>query len=307
MFRFLKIFLFLILCSPVLAQQTSDVDVLPDFKDDSRAVLNDQLRRTNRRLMLLENGISLTTGVTGILPLANGGTARALTDPGADRILFWDESSNYFDWLTVGDWLSISGTTISGQTYVPNNIQVFTANGTWTKPSNISKVYVKVWGAGGNGGSADSSGHGGGGGGGGGYAEGVINVSSNVTVTVGTTAGATSSFAGDTTIQATGGSDGNYGPTQGVGGPGGSGSGGTINLTGSTGGSQSSSVAQGTGSSGGDSPMSGGGGSGGGGSTGSGGGFAGTAGMVPGGGGGGGGSQSGTGGSFAAGRVIVYY
>jgi hypothetical protein len=36
-----------------------------------------------------------------------------LTDPNADRIAFWDDSSNAFAWLTAGSNLTISGTTIN--------------------------------------------------------------------------------------------------------------------------------------------------------------------------------------------------
>jgi hypothetical protein len=45
--------------------------------------------------------------------LANGGTGSSLADPGADRILFWDDSAGAVTWLTIGDNLSIVGTTIS--------------------------------------------------------------------------------------------------------------------------------------------------------------------------------------------------
>lgn len=37
----------------------------------------------------------------------------ALSDPGADRMLFWDESSNAFAWLTANTNLSISGTDLN--------------------------------------------------------------------------------------------------------------------------------------------------------------------------------------------------
>jgi len=37
----------------------------------------------------------------------------ALTDPGADRILFWDDSANTTTWLTVGTGLSITDTTLN--------------------------------------------------------------------------------------------------------------------------------------------------------------------------------------------------
>ena len=36
----------------------------------------------------------------------------SLTDPGADRVLFWDESANTLKWLTLGDGLTITDTTI---------------------------------------------------------------------------------------------------------------------------------------------------------------------------------------------------
>lgn len=58
-------------------------------------------------------GLPLATGVTGQLPLANGGTAASLSDPNADRIMFWDDSAGQVTWLTAGTGLSISGTTIS--------------------------------------------------------------------------------------------------------------------------------------------------------------------------------------------------
>jgi len=37
----------------------------------------------------------------------------SLTDPDADRILFWDDSAGAAEWLTVGDGLSLSGTTLA--------------------------------------------------------------------------------------------------------------------------------------------------------------------------------------------------
>lgn len=57
-------------------------------------------------------GLPGSTGLTGQVPLANGGTAANLSDPGADRILFWDESGNAVTWLEVDSTLEISGTTL---------------------------------------------------------------------------------------------------------------------------------------------------------------------------------------------------
>ncbi len=46
------------------------------------------------------------------LPLANGGTGVALADPGADRLMFWDDSAGAMAFLTPGTGLTITGTTI---------------------------------------------------------------------------------------------------------------------------------------------------------------------------------------------------
>lgn len=45
--------------------------------------------------------------------LADGGTGASLTDPNADRIMFWDDSASAVTWLEVGSGLSITGTTLS--------------------------------------------------------------------------------------------------------------------------------------------------------------------------------------------------
>ena len=50
---------------------------------------------------------------SGTLALANGGTGQALTDPGADRILFWDDSAGVVTWLTASTGLTITGTTMT--------------------------------------------------------------------------------------------------------------------------------------------------------------------------------------------------
>lgn len=45
--------------------------------------------------------------------LADGGTGASLADPGADRIMFWDESANAVTWLAAGSGLTITDTTIT--------------------------------------------------------------------------------------------------------------------------------------------------------------------------------------------------
>jgi hypothetical protein len=92
--------------------------------------------------------------------------------------------------------------------------QVFTSSGTFNVPTGVTSVKVSVIGAGGNGGTGTSDWQGGGGGGAGGYVVDYVSVTSGgtATVTVGTNGGSrTSSFAGATTITATGGANGSNG------------------------------------------------------------------------------------------------
>ena len=44
--------------------------------------------------------------------LADGGTARSLTDPNDDRIFYWDDGVGQSEWLDIGTGLSLTGTTI---------------------------------------------------------------------------------------------------------------------------------------------------------------------------------------------------
>lgn len=64
------------------------------------------------------SGAALTSlgsvpGGGGQLPLANGGTGASLSDPNADRFLFWDDSESAVGFLTAGNGLSFSTTTIA--------------------------------------------------------------------------------------------------------------------------------------------------------------------------------------------------
>jgi len=115
--------------------------------------------------------------------------------------------------------------------------QDYTSDGTFTVPTGVNTITVEVVGAGGKGPN-----NGGGGGGGGGYAKGTFSVTpgSTLSITVGTTNGATSAIT-SLGIQATGGSNGSQLTSQpymvGGGGTGGIGSGGNIsNATGGDGG-----------------------------------------------------------------------
>lgn len=191
--------------------------------------------------------------------------------------------------LGTGSGQAMPGNTLlSG---IPSHMEVFTSSGTWTKPSGISYVYVKIWGGGGGGGtsSGDNEGYGGGGGG---YAEGIVQVTGNVSVTIGAGGspdnnGGNSSFVGATSLIA-------YGGAGGSSNNGGSGGGASIGGT-----TYGFAISGGNGNySGGGSPM--------GGAGGSHGSAAGVSGCVPGGGGGGGGGGY-SGGAGANGLCIIMW
>lgn len=237
--------------------------------------------------------------VTGVVSIANGGTGSTNAANGANGIVILDTSSRL---------PAVDGSQLASISFIPNNAQVFVTPGTstWTKPTNVSKVYVKVWGAGGGGGGAAAGG--GAGGGGGGYAEGTAAVMGNVTVIVGAggTAGANgvggagglSSFAGSTVLTANGGSGGyrlcsEYGA-------GGTATNGLINVTGFSG---FGGLFNYEGSHGGSAFLGGAGGVGGEIDSHS----VGKPGTFPGGGGGGSGPGNSAGGAGANGCVIVYY
>lgn len=47
------------------------------------------------------------------LALASGGTGVALTDPGGDRAMFWDDSVGAVSWLAIGSGLTLTDTTLT--------------------------------------------------------------------------------------------------------------------------------------------------------------------------------------------------
>lgn len=101
----------------------SGTAAVANFTAAGRALVDDADAAAQRTTLGLgtiatqaSNNVSITGGaISGItdLALADGGTGASLTDPNADRIMFWDDSAGSVDWLTAGTGLSISGTTIS--------------------------------------------------------------------------------------------------------------------------------------------------------------------------------------------------
>lgn len=63
-------------------------------------------------LAALAAGGAYKSGGTDVA-LADGGTGASLSDPNADRILFWDDSAGAVTWLQAGTGLTISGTTLT--------------------------------------------------------------------------------------------------------------------------------------------------------------------------------------------------
>lgn len=139
--RKLIILIFLLLPFAVSAQEN-----LESFDDKNTPVLNDDLQDSFRRIRKLQDKTSFIDS-TEIIPLANGGFGTALTDPDADRVPFWDDSTSGFIWKSL------------------SNIELITADdASWDVPSWVSTVYVSCVGGGAGAGGGASS-HGGGGGG----------------------------------------------------------------------------------------------------------------------------------------------
>jgi hypothetical protein len=208
------------------------------------------------------------------------------------------------------------GTNLQVSALVPN-IQVFTTNGTFAVPTNVTRIKVELWGGGGGGGKASNYNFGGGGGAGG-YAFNVFSVipGTNFIVTVGI--GGTNGVSGTSTsfgtlMSAAGGWAGtnapsNLGGGQGGGGIGGTTSGSIISLVGNAGVSGNASSNTGGNGASASGPL---GGAGGFGSAPSSSGASVAGGNANGPGGGGGGAAGGTnplgGGTGGPGLVIVYY
>lgn len=74
------------------------------------------------------------------LNLASGGTGVSLSDPGADRVMFWDDSAGSITWLTFGTGLSISGTTatVDSTLFAPANATFLTS----TASSGLSAEFA---------------------------------------------------------------------------------------------------------------------------------------------------------------------
>jgi microcystin-dependent protein len=80
----------------------------------------------DQRPLKLSSAVVSQFGNTDTVSLQNGGTGASLTDPNADRILFWDDSAGQATWLEVGSGLSITGTVLAaiGGTAIPTGVML---------------------------------------------------------------------------------------------------------------------------------------------------------------------------------------
>jgi len=107
------------------------------------------LARSGAGDLTIEGNAIYRAGGTDVA-LADGGTGASLADPNADRLMFWDDSAGAVTWAVPGNGLEFSTTTLNTKYSV---LQIYTTDGTWTKPAGLTKV--RVWGCGAGGGSPD--------------------------------------------------------------------------------------------------------------------------------------------------------
>ncbi len=178
----------------------------------AQAVAGTSVGSSGARLVLPAS-MATSTGASGTTTIPVTGTGGKLAKEFIDQTVAYTWSgTNIFSATNTMATTTMASTTISngfnlGTSASISGIydyQVFTASSTWTKPSNLTgteMVRVQVWGAGGSGGGATGgAGNVGGGGGGGAFVEAVLrasDITSPVTVTIGS--GGTSGSAGGNT------------------------------------------------------------------------------------------------------------
>jgi len=91
------------------APATGDLLLLTDVSDTTDSAQGTDKKITAQNLL----SAVAASAFTGQVALSAGGTGAKLSDPGADRVLFWDDSASAITWLTVGTGLSITDTSLT--------------------------------------------------------------------------------------------------------------------------------------------------------------------------------------------------
>ena len=140
-------------------------DYIADFDNQYLPVLNELLRKSESAITDLEEATVNVADVTGIVAEANGGTGSDtsslltgsffIQSNTMDTVVGFDQGTSgyYLQSQGVGNdstWTSIP-VTYSGEDILT------AASGTWTSPSNVTKIYLTMLGGGG-GGAADNGG-----------------------------------------------------------------------------------------------------------------------------------------------------
>lgn len=153
--------------NPTLADwfdQSVKVAATPQFASIELGHATQNTLTASGGVLSIEGAALYKAGGTDVA-LADGGTGASLADPGADRIMFWDDSAGAVTWLTAGSGLTITDTTITASAPALD-IQTFNASDDWDKPASGTIALVECWGGGGSGCKGNTSAPGGGGGGG---------------------------------------------------------------------------------------------------------------------------------------------
>jgi hypothetical protein len=85
------------------------------------------ITRTGAGDIAIEGNAVYRAGGTDV-PLADGGTGASLADPGADRIMFWDDSAGSTAYLAPSTGLAISGTDLAVDAATAAQVRDNTAN-----------------------------------------------------------------------------------------------------------------------------------------------------------------------------------
>lgn len=100
--------------------------------------------------------LDVSTGVSGTLPIANGGTNNASLGVTAGGVVYTDGSKQMNTGAGTSGQVLLSGGagaptwgTVSG--YAGSTIEIITSTTTWTPPSGITKVNIFIFGGGGGG------------------------------------------------------------------------------------------------------------------------------------------------------------